>query len=273
MTIDNSMSVRVPADPCAPCGLCCRSYLVPVFGHDLYRLVTRQNIDPRQFVFFCEQEEPDRVGFRLKTGGTSYGLALTKKHKLEATQPCTFLVEHDDGGSRCGVYEHRPIACSTYPMSRTPTGIALSSTALCPPGSWADDEAARPSWAAGLHRLSRYRDTYVEVINRWNAWVDINEDERPSQHFIAYVLQVYDRLAKLDDELGADTISEIERTWASFPPGSPAAGSKAAEPMWLTYLRRARAVIDGFFPTLPPLPFARIVLDVEPGAGSAQRDT
>ena len=252
------------ADPCATCGLCCRSYLVPVFGHDLYRLVTRQRADPRDFLFFCEQEEPDRVGFRLRPDGPTYGLALTKKHKLEATEPCVFLIEYPDGTSRCGSYEHRPIACSTYPMSTTPAGAALSATALCPPGSWSQDEPANPSWILGLRRLSRYRDTYVEVVNRWNAWVDVNDQERPAHHFVGYVLQVYQRLVALEDEIGAERITEIERTWASFPAGSPRTGSKASEPMWLSYLRRARAIIDEFFPTLPPLPFARIIVETEP---------
>jgi Fe-S-cluster containining protein len=265
------MSVRVPADPCAACGMCCRSYLVPVFGHDLYLLVTRQKLDPREFVFFCEQETPDRVGFRLTPGGLTYGLALTKKHRLEATQPCVLLIEYPDGTSRCGAYTNRPIACSTYPMSRTPAGVALSDTALCPPGSWSEDEPTHPSWADALRRLSRYRDTYVEVVNRWNAWVDLSEKEQPSHSYVQYLLQVYQRLAKLDEELGAEQIVVIERTWASFPPGSPRVGSKAVEPAWLSYLRRSRAVIDEFFPTVPALPFARIVLDPT-SSDRAQRD-
>jgi Fe-S-cluster containining protein len=256
--------MRIPEDPCASCGLCCRSYLVPVFGHDLYRLVTRRNLDPRSFTFFCEQDEPDRVGFRLQAGGTTYGLALGKKHKLEATQPCTFLVEHGDGTSRCGVYDDRPIACVTYPMSRTPGGVALLPLALCPPVSWAPEEAASLHWADALHRVSRYRDTYVEVVNRWNAWVDsLAGDARPPEHFVAYVLQVYDRLARLDGELGQDVLVEVERTWASLAAGSPVEGSRDTEPGWVTYLRRVRGIIDEYFPGLPPLPFARITIDVE----------
>jgi len=253
-----------PADPCASCGLCCRSYLVPVFGHDLYRLVINRQLDPRSFVFFCEQEEPDRVGFRLVAGGTMYGLALTKKNKLEATEPCTFLIEHADGTSRCGVYEDRPIACRTYPMSREPTGVALMPLALCPPDVWAPDEYAKPHWAEGLHRVGRYRHTYVEAVNRWNAWVDAGAGTaRPPEHFVAYVLQVFKRLTALDEELGPDALAEVERTWASLPAGSPVEGSRDTEPGWVSYLRRARAVIDEYFPDLPPLPFTRITIQVE----------
>ena len=247
-----------------PCALCCRSFLVPVFGHDLYRLVTRRNLDPRGFTFFCEQEEPDRVGFRLQAGGTTYGLALGKKNKLEVTQPCTFLIEHGDGTSRCGVYEDRPVACQVYPMSRTKGGISLLPAALCPPDAWGPDEGANPHWADGLHRVSRYRDTYVEVVNRWNAWIDsLAGEPRPPKHFVAYVLQLYDRLARLDSELGHDVIAEVERTWASLPAGSPVEASRDAEPVWVSYFRRVRGVIDEYFPGIPALPFARITIEVE----------
>jgi Fe-S-cluster containining protein len=253
-----------PEDPCATCGACCRSYLVPVFGQDLYRLVTRRQLDPRSFVFFCEQEEPDRVGFRLQSGGTTYGLALDKKHKLEAAQPCTFLIEHADGSSRCGVYEDRPIACITYPMAKAPGGAALLPAALCPPDAWTPDEPANPHWTQALHRVDRYRDTYVEVINRWNAFIDSLAGElRPPEHFIAYVLQVYKRLALLEEELGPHALAEIERTWASLPAGSPLEGTRDAEPGWVSYLRRVRDVIDSYFPGLAPLPFARITIAVE----------
>src|SRR5678816_712548 len=77
----------------------CRSYLVPVFGHDLYRLVKHRNLDPRSFTFICEQEQPDKVGFRLSGNGPTYGIALDKKDKLEVSQPCTFLIEEPDGSS------------------------------------------------------------------------------------------------------------------------------------------------------------------------------
>ncbi len=251
-------------DSCASCGLCCRSYLVPVFGHDLYRLVTARQLDPRTFIFMCEQEQPDRVGFRLQDGGVTYGLALDKKDKLEASRPCTFLVENGDGTSSCGVYDDRPIACVTYPMSRMPDRIALLPSALCPLDAWEPGESLKPHWSDDLRRLSRYRDTYVEVVNRWNAWIASRPaTTHPPEHFVAYVLQAYERLSTLDRETGGDALAEIDRTWASLPAGGPAAAPRDAEPSWISYFRRVRAAIDGFFPEVAPLPFARIVIEVQ----------
>ena len=64
----------------------------------------------------------------------------------------------------------------------------------------------------------------MEVVNRWNACVDLSETEQPSHTYVQYLLQVYQRLAKLDEELGAERLVDIEHTWASFPPGSPRVG-------------------------------------------------
>ena len=253
------------ADPCAACGLCCRSYLVPVFGHDVYRLVKQRGLDPRSFLFIAEQETPDPVGFLLDPGGPTYGLALDKKNALEASQPCVFLVESDDGTSRCGVYEDRPIACATYPMAHAINGVGFLPAALCPPNAWPPDEPANEHWAVALRRLARYRDTYVEVVRRWNAWIAsrLDRDAPPAEHFVAYVLQTYDRLATLDAGVAEAELTFIERTWGTIGHAAPVEGGVGEEPAWMTYLRRARAVIDEFFPDVPPLPFARLSVVVD----------
>ena len=33
--------------------------------------------------------------------------------------PCPFLVELDEGGHGCSIYERRPLQCRTYPITRT----------------------------------------------------------------------------------------------------------------------------------------------------------
>ena len=123
-------------------------------------------------------------------------------------------------------------------------------------------ETDNPQWANQLRRLSRYRDTYVEVVNRWNAWIELEPNvSRPPEHFVAYVLQVYERLATLDAQIGDDALSLIEHTWASLAADAPLTGGQQDEPAWISYLRRVRGVVDQFFPDLPPLPFARITLE------------
>jgi len=252
------------ADPCSTCGLCCRSYLVPVFGHDVYRLVKQRGLDPRSFLFIAEQETRDPVGFLLNADGPAYGLALDKKNALEANQPCVFLDESDDGTSRCGVYDDRPIACATYPMARATGGVAFMPAALCPSDAWTDDEPANEHWAASLRRLARYRDTYVEVVRRWNAWISSTLTYTPpAEHFVAYVLQTYDRLAKLDAELPRDELVAIEHAWGTLDHSTPREGAVGEEPRWMTYFRRTRGVIDEFFPGVPPLPFARLSVVVD----------
>jgi hypothetical protein len=89
----------------------------------------------------------------------------------------------------------------------------------------------------------------------------VPDASHPPEHFIAYVLQVYERLAALDAEVGDDALSAIEQSWASLPANAPANARQEDEPRWITYFRRARNVIDEFFPDLPPQPFARITLE------------
>lgn len=238
---------------------------MPLFGHDVYRLVRNRNLDPRRFVFICEQETPDPVGFLLAADGPTYGLALDKKNALELSQPCVFLLEHSDGTSRCGVYEDRPVACTAYPMARAVHGIALLPAALCPPDSWSADEPANEHWSIALRRVARYRDTYIEVVRRWNAWIaSTPRHTPPPEHFIAYVLQTYERLAALDADIGESQLAAIEKTWGTLDSDAPREGRTAYEPHWITYFRRARLVIDEFFPSLPPLPFARLSVVVDP---------
>ena len=77
--------------------------------------------------------------------------------------------------------------------------------------------------------------------------------------FLAFVMNVYDRLAALDAAAGAETILSQDGS----PPGptSPARpldldvlDEPQRAPLWLRYFFQARQVIDGFYPELPPLP-------------------
>ena len=255
-------SSGVARDPCAPCGLCCRSYLVPVYGHDVWRIATRRGRRPESFLFACEQEKVDSAGFRLEPGGATYALALGKKERLEATQPCIFLAELEGGESRCGIYPDRPVACASYPMSKWANQVFRKPTALCPPEAWPEDEASRPSWHDSLQRLRMERDVYAEVIGRWDARVDAEPQGtrlKPAELF-DYILSVYDRLADLETEIGEAALSTIRTKGSTRDDGS---GDREGEPAWIDYLRRVRKIIDQFFPGVPPQPFRRVTIEAE----------
>jgi hypothetical protein len=147
-------------------------------------------------------------------------------------------------------------------MGRIAREVVFLPAALCPPGAWPENETGNSQWDKQLRRLARYRDTYVEVVNRWNAWIEsVPNVSRPPEHFVAYVLQVYERLATLDAQIGSEALAAIEGSWASLGVNAAAVGGRLDEPAWISYLRRVRSIIDEYFPVVAPLPFARMALE------------
>ncbi len=254
-------------DPCAACGLCCRSYLVPIFGHDLWRITTKRGIAPESFAFVAEQETPDPLGFRLAADGPTHGLALLKLEPMAPTQPCIFLEEVGPGQSRCGIYEDRPITCRSYPMSKFGDRVYQRATTLCPPESWDEADLGATHWRDTLQRLRRHRDIYVEVVARWNAAIDRwrPSSPLPPKMFCDYVLAVFGRVAAAEDALGPQQLADLTAQWAQFQSqtseGPEVTVDRSLEPAWIAHFRGMRALIDEFFPELAPLPFQSLVVE------------
>jgi hypothetical protein len=68
--------------------------------------------------------------------------------------------------------------------------------------------------------------------------------------YLDYLLNVYAELAALDATIPAAELEDLSLQWRSAPKNLEV----PEPPRWLQYFRDARAVIDGFFPTLAPLP-------------------
>jgi Fe-S-cluster containining protein len=245
-------------NPCATCGRCCRSYVVPVCGYDVWLISTTQRLSPASFLVACPQQEPTGEGFRLERDGPTFFLALDKQGRFAIKAPCVFLVRLAGGHERCGIYGHRPVVCQAYPMQPGDGGLRQRPDALCPPGAWPEATLAWPAWRLALQRQRMHFDVYAVVIARWNERVARAEpgDTFRLQEFSSYLLNVYDRLAALGRQMGAAAMAEIERTWGSRPgatgDGQEVAAAAGPAP-WLDYLLRVRAVVERFYPELPPL--------------------
>jgi Fe-S-cluster containining protein len=258
-------------DPCGPCGLCCRSYLVPVFGHDVWRIASDLGLAPERFLFVAEQVEPDALGFRLDASDTTHGLALLKTEPITATQPCIFL-EPDGANTRCGIYAQRPITCRAYPMAKLGDTVYQRATTLCPPDAWADADLAARHWRTTLQTLRMYRDIYVEAVARWNGAIARWQPPAPipASVYSGYLLTVYRAIDELERSIGAAGLEPIIDQWAQLPPRTAEAddiGDRATEPGWIGHFRAVRALIDRTFPELPPLPFQRLVIETESRSG------
>jgi hypothetical protein len=145
--------------------------------------------------------------------------------------------------------------------------VAERQDTLCPVGSWPLAEVVRPSWRRALQRLRMDLDVYGEAVARWNARVAGAPAGRSFvlPELLAYVMDVYDRLAELDAAAGAEAMAEVEASWPTIPrapldpavldaPDAPDSPDELERPPWLRYFVRARRVIDSFYPEVPPLP-------------------
>ncbi len=246
---------------------------MPLFGHDLWRIHTQQHLPPESFAFIAEQETPDALGFRLEAGGPTHGLALLKKEPIVATQPCIFLEDAPNGHTHCAIYPDRPVTCQSYPMSKFGPRVYQREATLCPPDSWSDEDTLAPHWRENLQRLRMYRDIYVEVLARWNTAVErwAPPEPLPASVFCDYLLMVYDQIAVAEAAIQPDLRQGILLGWAQI--GRNDRGgidshqltvARAQEPPWITYFRRVREVIDGFFPDLEPLPFQNVLVESTP---------
>jgi Fe-S-cluster containining protein len=255
--------VSAPArNPCATCGACCRSYVVPVCGHDVWSISTRQRLGPEQFLISYPQREPGPDGFRLVRDGPTYGLALDKQGPLRAEGPCVFLLRLGGGHDRCGIYAERPVVCRSYPMSSWRDAVVQRDDTLCPPASWSAEDVALPTWREALQRQRMRFDVYHEVVARWNARIAEARASAPRtlREYCSYLLNVYDRLDRIEGELGAATMARVEAGWRSFP--DPVLRASAVpvhddsvdhdaiddDFVWIRYFERAREIVDEFYP-------------------------
>jgi hypothetical protein len=158
------------------------------------------------------------------------------------------------------------VICQGYPMAFLHGEVVQRQDVLCPPDSWPDTAVRQPAWREALQRERMYFDVYRQVVLRWNAHVSARPQERflVSEYF-DYLLNVYDRLASVDREIGDDGLVQIRDCWGILPNFASRRGSgegdtaaqlsvSAGEHPWIDYLVQVKAVIDSFFPGLEPQP-------------------
>lgn len=191
-----------PVRSCVDCGgRCCTVYIVPLTGDDMWTIVQAQLLAPAQFIQAEPEEHASDTGFLLRATGQTYGLALQHHRPRRTVRACVFLLQLRDGVQRCGIYAHRPLACRTYPMVLRSDGVSLREDMLCPSGSWADLPSDDVAWCAHLERQEARWQRYARVVGVWNAVVRGAgaSASYTLEHYLTYLLHVYDRLAHLPD--------------------------------------------------------------------------
>jgi Fe-S-cluster containining protein len=232
-------SSPVAAHPCASCGICCHSYLVPVCGRDVWTISRTLHLEPERYLVAWKEQDFGLDRFQVEPDGALHTLVLDKRSWARGRSPCVFLVRLPGGQDRCGIYDQRPVACGAYPMTLLREAVTLREGPLCPPGSWPVDEPARPSWRVALQRARMQFDVYHLVVEAWNARLRSTQRTAAFEDFYDFILVVYDDLAIVDAELGAEAIAALELGWRA-PVGGDAT---VADLPWQGYLDRVRGVL------------------------------
>jgi Fe-S-cluster containining protein len=227
----------VSSTPCASCGQCCRGYVVPVCGFDVWRISRELRVDPAAFVVAWQEEEPGTDGFRLEPEGPLFKLVLDKRSWSRQRSACVFLMGLPGGQDRCGIYGQRPVACRSYPMLLVSGGVVLRDDPLCPPGAWSSADVRDPAWREALQQAAMQYDVYKVVVDHWNARVRDGSLAAGLgfADYYRYVLTAYDALAQL--EADEATLRARAATWRT-----PGAGPVEALP-WQRHLDRVREVL------------------------------
>ena len=230
--------------------------MVSLSGYDVWLISTRQNLAPDEFVVPFTEEAGSLDAFLIDRTAPPLGLSLDRTGKPGGEQPCVFLMRLGGGNDRCGIYSERPAVCAAYPMSMWSGIVFERDDPLCPPGSWPVEQVEMPSWRRAMHLQQMHFDVYCEVVARWNAHV---RAEPPTtifdlQQYYGYLANVYDRLAKMDAQLGEQALAGVQAGWPTLPREALTHDEKADEPPWFAYLSRARRLIDELYPGLPALP-------------------
>jgi Fe-S-cluster containining protein len=187
------------ADPCASCGICCHIYFVPVTARDIRRITLGLGFTPDQYLIAVPEPEPTPEGFVLQVGGPSLRLVLRKNGPMAPGQPCVFLIKGGDGTSRCGIYEHRPETCRSYPMVRRPAGVVVHPDASCPPASWPEGGQSESHWLPWIDGLQSDLAEQRGLAARWRGLLESDPaTERTVEEFCWFLIEA-DELIEADD--------------------------------------------------------------------------
>ncbi|WP_368861483.1 YkgJ family cysteine cluster protein [Streptomyces griseorubiginosus] len=183
-----------PRDPCGPCGMCCRAYVVPICGYDIWSINRCFKIGPMEYARALRQRQDTPHGFLLAEGGKAFILTLDKRGKMLPGAPCVFLEESTEQRSRCLIYASRPVVCQVYPMVARNGRIAEHPESLCADGSWPRSEVERPSWSDAVQFREDQFDVYAQAVDAWNHHVKQHHAAYQLRDFYSYLFRLYDRI-------------------------------------------------------------------------------
>jgi Fe-S-cluster containining protein len=168
---------------CATCaGECCRKYRVPVTAHDVRKLAAGTGLRPSDFAWLVPATGE---GFRLRRDGQAMEVHLQRRPDGGA---CVLLMEIAPGKARCGVYAHRPLVCSNFPLTLKHGVVAAREDALCGPGAWNLTALDLPACRRDIIADNDARIEHRQIMLAWNASVDASGREATADELFDFLL-------------------------------------------------------------------------------------
>ena len=210
----------VSPSPCFGCTTrCCFEYIVPINGHDLWRLCRTLALPWSELVTVRKTPDDWAESFTLDGGTDRYAFLLRKRRD----GGCAMLMSLGGDQYRCGVHDARPLACRVYPFHpawRAPTGVDFTQHALCPPPQRARFDAARGSFADDVVDQLGERALYVRVVSRWDEAARHRPHAAPYtiDDYVRWTLALYDELAPLRTTAPRTTWQRRAEAWIAVYP-------------------------------------------------------
>ncbi len=174
---------------------CCSSYLVPLTGFDVWRLVRGLQLPWREVAEV--RASLARSSFAIDDSDARLGLFLPAHHG----EVCRFLLQLPNQQQRCGVHSSRPLACRVYPWAPdggSQLGVQIMAHAMCPPPQRAHFDSQRGEAHHAIAVELAEWPLYDFLVSRWNDEVAKRRQRSTTpDEFVAWVLALYDALLPL----------------------------------------------------------------------------
>ncbi len=158
---------------CDECdGRCC-SLRVELTTYDIGQISSEVGEEP--FMELIPAKE-NRIGFRLKNG--YWRFVMKQKNDY-----CIFF--NKDSRYHCGIYEHRPAICRSFPFTMKRNRIVRIGNSKCPNvkgHEWKNDETCPDKIAECADEHYKYR----KIIANWNKTATGDEDV---ENFLEYAFE------------------------------------------------------------------------------------
>ena len=170
--LDASKTAELPCDSCDT--NCCKEYAIFVNAHDIYRLSTKLDMAPENFLQVYGAKDFD-LGIDVDEG--LLDLALRQKD-----DQCIFLEESRDV-FRCTVHDIKPSVCKSYPFQLKNGRLIQMDSKMCPV-DWNTDEF-ETMMTTHLKKDADEWKFYDNLVLQWNSK---RLKKRPLSDFLEFLM-------------------------------------------------------------------------------------